>query len=330
MPVDGSFSGVDGTLCSQDDQCVNMCVDSAYGTTPTCRSNQERCDTCAGSGFGHSSTCRTNNGVQMGCAAHSPEKCSEETGAQHGAYCEANSNCYSQWCADWAGADFRKHCAGAPGQHCWTDAHTTASMGVHCYGDSGTHVNWCAGDVYYWWGSTSYCAGGTCSTEVQSGRRLQGGIENATDYASIYAAMFNVSVEVYLRGSMLYSHGPDNPDYNVTFQPGPPLPPPPSPPSLPPPPSPPSPPPLACSHMQNRFNTVLLNTTTYNVKKNLYDYVFCFHLDRSTHDCNDFFSMTANNFRMRACFDPGYGSFCEASEAITCDFLPPAPPPLES
>ena len=82
--------------------------------------------------------------------------------------------------------------------------------------------------------------------------------------------------------------------------------------------------------MQNRSNTVLLNTTTYNVKKNLYDYVFCFHLDRSTHDCSSFFSMTANNFRMRACFDPGYGSFCEASEAITCDFLPPAPPPLES
>jgi hypothetical protein len=79
--------------------------------------------------------------------------------------------------------------------------------------------------------------------------------------------------------------------------------------------------------MQNRTNTILLNTTQYNVDTQLYSYVFCFHLDRSTHNCNAYFSMSADNNRMRTCFDPGSGTYCDASDFTICDFLPPLPPP---
>ena len=99
------------------------------------------------------------------------------------------------------------------------------------------------------------------------------------------------------------------------------------PPAPPPSPPPPHPPPTQCQAMQTRTSTAGLNVTEYGVDTNLYDQVFCFHLDRSTHNCDDYYSINQGNNRMRTCYDSGSGTYCSASDYVICDFLPPSPPP---
>ena len=108
----------------------------------------------------------------------------------------------------------------------------------------------------------------------------------------------------------------------------PPLPPsPPSPPNPPvPPPTPPSPrPPIApldCSAMEGRQNTL----TAFAQEP------FCYNI-RTNQGCDQYYSLQANNNRMRLCYNPiepeiDNTVYCEAtSNYVTCDFLPPSPPP---
>jgi hypothetical protein len=104
--------------------------------------------------------------------------------------------------------------------------------------------------------------------------------------------------------------------------------PPPSPAPHPPPgSSPPPSPPIQCDAMHTRTNTGTFNVTEYGVDTNVYSQVFCFHLDRSTHNCEDYYSMNNKNNHMRTCFDSGSGTSCHASGYEICNFLPPSPPP---
>ena len=286
---------------------------------------------------GHAQGCACNFWDSGFVATNQPcnyRMCTENDYAPRGSFCTESGQCTSGSCAYWGGMyDYEAHCSASYGESCgWGTGHTLATIGQHCWPSGVGHNSWNN------WASTdvTYCASGlSCSSnqcQYPSGRRLQ---QDRDQFWETLAAVYNVSVEAYKRGTIEYSWAPNmtgilgNP--TSTFKPRPP----PAPPRPPPgpltpppgPPPPPSPPPIQCLQMQNRSNTVLLNTTTYQVDTNTYSYVFCFHLNRSTHSCSNFFSMTTNNYRMRTCHDPGSGSFCEASGATICNFLPPAPPP---
>jgi hypothetical protein len=119
---------------------------------------------------------------------------------------------------------------------------------------------------------------------------------------------------------------PPSPPPNPPSPPSPP-PNPPSPPSPPsPPPTPPSPrPPIAplqCSAMEGRQNTL----TAFASER------FCYNV-RTNQGCDGYYSLQSSNNRMRLCYNPiepdiDNSVYCEATSAyVTCDFLPPSPPP---
>lgn len=307
VPADGSFEGVDGTICGQDNQCnYNRCVNQVNGNPVTCLQSQPKCGNCFGAN-GHfdssaKGSCRHHNENEMYCLDYSGwgSKCNERENAPHGAHCWYNYNCQSNWCATWGGAGFRAHCAGYPGQQCgWQAGLTTANMGTHCFGDT-TTVEWCAGYSGGWFDPT-YCENNYCVS--QSGRRLE---EASSDYASIYAAMFNVSVDVYLRGTMNASHAPDGTNVTFNFVPGPDFPP------SAPPPSPPAPPPLACSQMQGRLNT----QDVFGVEK------FCYDVPTSA-GCDLYYSLTYASSRMRLCYNSyttnSSTTYCSQTEYVVCE-----------
>ena len=60
---------------------------------------------------------------------------------------------------------------------------------------------------------------------------------------------------------------------------------------------------------------------------------FCYNVS-TNQGCKQYYSLTANNNRMRLCYNPiepdiNNNVYCEATNSyLTCDFLPPRPPPL--
>ena len=98
---------------------------------------------------------------------------------------------------------------------------------------------------------------------------------------------------------------------------------PPSPPPAPLAPPHPRPPiaPVECPAMEGRQNTL----TAFAQER------FCYNV-RTNQGCDGYYSHTANNQRMRLCYNPiapevDNSVYCESTDYVTCDYLPPSPPP---